>query len=116
MKINEIINLTKATIYNNPDEDYEAFYGFTSDLMSDVLLNIHDYGDVALLISGLSNVQLIRTAEILDIRAIILVRGKKPSVELIKLSKMHNIILLGTDYSAYKTTGVLFSNGLKALF
>lgn len=116
MKIKEVIHITQATIYNCPNFEFEVHYGFCSDLMSDVLLNMNEYGDMALLISGLVNTQLIRTAEVLDLKAILLVRGKKPSIELINLAKENDIILLGTNMSAYKACGELYKNNLNALF
>lgn len=116
MKIKEIIEIAEAKIYNCPNYDFEVFYTFASDLMSDVLLHGSNYGDIALLVTGLANPQVIRTAEVLDLKAIILVRGKKPSAELIELAKENSIILLGTDFGMYKTCGELYKYNMKALF
>jgi predicted transcriptional regulator len=116
MKIKEIIELTQATVYNCPDYEFEVYYTFASDLMSDVLLHGSNYGDIALLVTGLANPQVIRTAEVLDLKAILLVRGKKPSDELIRLAKENNIILLSTEFGMYKTCGELYKHDLKPLF
>ncbi|HQQ19585.1 MAG TPA: hypothetical protein PK520_05810, partial [Exilispira sp.] len=62
------------------------------------------------------NPQVIRTAEVLDLKAILLVRGKKPSEELINLAKENNIILLSTEFGMYKACGELYKHNLKPLF
>lgn len=88
-------------------------YAFASDLMSDVLtIDEHD----PVLITGLSNLQTIRTAEMADIRVIILARGKKASTEMISLADESGIILLETPYSVFKTSGLLFAAGIKPLY
>lgn len=81
--------------------------------MSDVLTILED--DI-LLITGLSNNQAIRTAEMSDISNILLVRNKKPSQTMIDMANELNIALAYTSYSLFKTSGLLFAQGLKPVY
>jgi len=82
-----------------------------SDLMSDVLA----FGSPgALLLTGLTNSQSVQTADIMDAKAIVYVRGKNPSEEVIKLAKEKGIPLLSTSLLMYETCGKLYSSGLKS--
>ncbi len=114
MKISEILQLIDARIVSgNMTIDKDLDKAFSSDLMSDVLTLDEDN---ILLITGLANLQLIRTAEMADINAVILARGKQATSEMIELSEDTGIILMETPYSIYKTSGILFSNGLKEVY
>lgn len=84
-------------------------YGCASDLMSDVLA-FSQSG--ALLLTGLVNVQTIRTANIADLNAIVLVRGKKPDGSVIAAALEKGIPLLGTPYSMYEACGILYGAGI----
>ena len=113
MKVIEIKEILNATILTNfCDENKEVEYGFASDLMSDVLCYANSE---MLLLTGLNNPQVIRTAEMLDISLILFVRGKKPSSETIELAKEKSMTILATDYTMFKACGYLFANGLKGL-
>ncbi len=92
--------------------DLEIDAGFGSDLMSDVLAFMKEK---TMLLTGLTNPQVIRTAEMLDINAITFVRGKRPSDETIALAKKNNIVLLLTKHTLYTACGILYMNGLKGL-
>lgn len=87
---------------------------FTSDLMSDVL-TLNDCDGVAL-ITGLANIQTIRTAEMAGIYFVILVRGKKTSEEMLELAEENEIAIIETAYSAFRTSAVLYNSGIKSLF
>lgn len=91
----------------------EIACGFSSDLMSDVLTTS---SDKLVLITGLSNVQLIRTAEMSDISYIVMVRGKKVSDEMLTLARENEMVLIETSYSMFRASGVLFSAGIKPIF
>ncbi len=86
---------------------------FSSDLMSDVLTLDEDN---ILLITGLANLQLVRTAEMADINAVLLARGKKATPDMVKLANENGLILMETPYSIYKASGILYSNGLKEVY
>jgi predicted transcriptional regulator len=80
-----------------------------SDLMSDVLAFIKNQ---SVLITGLTNAQVVRTAEMMDIVCIVLVRGKQPSAEMLELAGDAGIAVLSTDYSLFTTCGILHAAGL----
>jgi len=80
-----------------------------SDLMSDVLSFVKSE---AILLTGLTNIQVVRTAEMADIAAICFVRGKKPSQEIAKLAESKNIPLLTTPLPMFESCGRLWQEGL----
>lgn len=79
------------------------------DLMSDVLAYVKDQ---AVLLTGLVNPQVIRTAVMMDMNCIVFVRRKKPSEEMIELAKENGIVVMTTDKRLYEACGILYSNGL----
>ncbi len=83
-----------------------------SDLMSDVL---RYSGPGKLLLTGLTNIQVIRTCDIADIWAVVFVRGKIPSTETVKLSKKCDIAILTSDLSMFEACGILYTNGIKGV-
>lgn len=88
-------------------------YAFASDLMSDVLTtDVHNL----LLVTGLSNLQTIRTAEMADIFGIVLVRGKKATLDMIELADEQGIVIIETPWSMFRVCGMLFGSGLKPVF
>ncbi len=110
MKLSEVKSILNAEVYT--DEallDTEVLSAFGSDLMSDVLAFVNDQ---ALLLTGLVNAQVVRTAEMMDMKAILFVRGKKPSDEMIELANETNITILGTEHTMYIASGKLYSGGL----
>lgn len=93
--------------------DRDITKAFSSDLMSDVLTL--DEEDI-LLITGLANVQLLRTAEMADIHVVILARNKPATADMIQLAEENRIVLIETPFSIFRASGVLFSNGIKPLY
>jgi serine kinase of HPr protein (carbohydrate metabolism regulator) len=114
MKLQDIANTIGAKfICGSRHSSLEIFDAFASDLMSDVLtLGNHNPA----LITGLSNLQTIRTAEMADIRLIVLARGKKASPEMIALAEENEIAILETPFSVFKTCGILYQHGIKPIF
>lgn len=113
MKVTDFINILNAecvTKFICDGKDYA--YAFASDLMSDVLA-LADSSTV--LITGLNNPQAIRTAEMMDISLIIMVRGKTPSKEIIELAIESDITILTTHHIMFEACGLLYKNGLRAL-
>lgn len=90
-------------------EQIEVLSACGSDLMSDVLAFVKDQG---LLMTGLINTQVIRTAEMMDICAICFVRGKEPDESLVSLAKEHGVALFSTEHPLYVACGLLYSRGL----
>lgn len=93
--------------------DTEVEYAFASDLMSDVLTLEKDG---ILLITGLSNTQALRTAEMSDISVLIIARNKKTSQEMKALAEENNTVLLESAWSMFRISGELYKNGIKAIY
>lgn len=89
------------------DRDVRSACG--SDLMSDVLAFTKEQ---ALLLTGLTNIQVIRTAELSDLVAIMFVRGKRPGADVIEMARKMQIPLLTTNKPMYEACGVLYGDGL----
>ncbi len=114
MKIQQIADLTDATCVCGADQSgREIAYAFASDLMSDVLTL--DNTDV-ILITGLCNLQTIRTAEMAEIGCILFVRGKSVTPEMKELAAESGVVLLETAYSMYRTVGELYTNGVLPVY
>ncbi len=110
MKLQAIGNILEAkwlTGYENAEEEID--FGYGCDLMSDVLAYVKNN---VILITGLVHPQVVRTAEMLDIRAIVFVRGKQPSQDIVDLAESREIALLSTNHSLFTASGILYSNGL----
>ncbi len=80
-----------------------------SDMMSDVLAYVKDQ---AVLLTGLVNPQVIRTAEMMDMVCIVFVRSKQPTPEMIRLAEESGLVLLATSKRMYEACGILYANGL----
>jgi hypothetical protein len=114
MKISEIIKHTNARIVAGASfHDRDLDKAFSSDLMSDVL-TLDD--DNLLLITGLANVQLVRTVEMADIHVVLLARNKRATPEMVQLAEENGLLLLETPYSIFRSSGILFSSGLKPVY
>jgi predicted transcriptional regulator len=114
MKLKEVERVLNARVVcGDKDLDREIGFAFSSDLMSDVLTL---KSNNLLLVTGLANVQTIRTAEMSDISNIIFVRNKKVTEEMIRLAKENQIVLLECEYSMFKTSGLLYQAGIRPLY
>ena len=110
MKLSEIKELLDAQILAGEEMlDSELDSAFGSDLMSDVLAFVNDR---VLLLTGLVNPQVVRTAEMMDISAIVFVRGKQPEENVITLAKAKGIAILTTAHTMYVACGRLYAAGL----
>lgn len=87
---------------------------FASDLMSDVLTLKTSKN--LLLITGLANIQTIRTCEMADIKYVLFVRGKNISEDMIELANENEMMLMVTDYSLYRTSGLLYTNNIAPIY
>jgi len=114
MKIKEIAVVLDATISCGAERlEEEVEMGYSSDLMSDVLTLDTDN---LVLITGLSNLQAIRTSEMADIRVIVLVRNKKANQQMLDLAIENEMCILESPYSLFKASGLLFQAGLKPIY
>ncbi len=110
MKIATIRELLNAEVLCGEEAlDKEVYSACGSDMMSDVLAYVKDQ---AVLLTGLVNAQVIRTAEMMDMVCIVFVRSKRPTPEMIQLAAESNIVLLSTELRMYEACGKLYTNGL----
>jgi len=110
MTVNDIKEILQAEIICRDDlMDKAVNSACGSDMMSDVLAYVKDQG---LLMTGLVNPQVVRTAEMMDIACVVFVRGKKPDAMVVAAATAKNIILLGTSERMYQACGKLYSAGL----
>jgi predicted transcriptional regulator len=113
MKVYEIKELLNAELHTGENLlDREIIGAYASDLMSDVLASTY-LNESAVLVSGLNNVQLIRTAEMLDLVVIVLVRGKKPHPEIVKMAEENGMALMTTTLNMYNSCGMLYAHGMR---
>ena len=110
MKIETIRNILNAeVICNGGNLDKNVYSACGSDMMSDVLA----YGQgQALLLTVLRNQQVIRTAEMLDMRCIVFVRGKTPGEEVLDLAAEKGIAVACTPHGMFTASGLLYQAGL----
>jgi serine kinase of HPr protein (carbohydrate metabolism regulator) len=114
MTIEQIATILNARIICGVERNqHEITHAFASDLMSDVL-TLKD--DNVLLITGLANVQTMRTAEMSDIQCVVFARNKKITPEMIELARENDIIVLECSYSVFRTCGLLYNEGVSAIF
>ncbi len=106
-KIQELLCADVACCEENLEHHVYSACG--SDMMSDVLAFVKDQ---AVLITGLVNSQVIRTAEMMDMVCVVLVRSKLPTPEMIELAKESGIVILTSKKRMYDACGILYSNGL----
>ena len=110
MKISVIKELLNAEVVCGEDNlDNEVHSACGSDMMSDVLAYVKDQ---AVLLTGLVNPQVIRTAEMMDMQCVVFVRSKIPSEEMIRLAKESDMVILCTKKRMYEACGKLYLGGL----
>ena len=110
MKISKMQELLDARVLCCEENLGKHVYSaFGCDLMSDVLAYVTDQ---AVLLTGLVNPQVIRTALMLDMVCIVFVRSKTPSEEMLALARENGIVMMSTNKTLYSTCGLLYSNGL----
>ena len=114
MTVGQIAEVLDAKIIcGESNKDLKVDMAFASDLMSDVLTLKENN---VLLITGLANLQALRTAEMSDIYCVVFARNKKVTEEMIELAEEAGVIVLECKYSMYKTCGLLFGKGLLPVF
>lgn len=111
MTIEDISRILDAAFVCGEDQKERTIHSACgSDMMSDVLAFVKDQ---AVLLTGLCNPQVIRTAEMIDMYCIVFIRGKKPTEEMIEMARERNIALLCTDHRMFNACGLLYDNGLR---
>lgn len=109
MKLSKISEILEAEILSEGQGDIDIQSACGSDLMSDVMAFVKEN---VLLLTGLVSPQVIRTAEMMDIRAIVFVRGKMPGPAILDLAKEKGIAVMATCEPMFIACGKLYSAGL----
>jgi len=111
MNVSEAVALLEGQFFSGEDKaGQEIASACGADLMSDVMAFVKDK---VLLLTGLVNPQVIRTAELLDIHAIIFVRGKSPGRDMVEMAEEADIVLAGTKLPMFLACGKLYEAGLR---
>ena len=113
MTIREVVQILDGKVLvgeERLDEPVDTACG--SDLMSDVLT----LKDTPVLITGLCNVQTIRTCDMANLDVVIFVRGKRPTEDMVELADENGMVLICCQYSMFKTCGILYEAGMKPLY
>ncbi len=108
MKLKQIIKILEAELITTRNDNLDIKMGCGSDLMSDVL--VHTKRD-SMLLTGLTNIQVIYTASTAGLKAVCFVRGKKPPKETVELAKKKKIALLTTKLPMLESCGKLYKEG-----
>ncbi len=110
MTIATIKELLDAEVICNEDMlSHQVYSACGSDMMSDVLAYVKNQ---AVLLTGLVNAQVIRTAEMMDMVCIVFVRSKRPTPEMVQLAEESGIVVMATKMRMYEACGKLYSSGL----
>ena len=114
MKIREIKEILKATTLTCSESklDMAVVAAGSADIMSDILKSVSEY---SILLTGIVNESVIRTAKLAGLNAVVFVRGKRPTKETIELAELHDLPLFVTQYSLFVASGRLYINGLRGL-
>lgn len=114
MKLSEICDILKASPLFVQDDrvDIEISTAAASDLMSDILAMVRVPD---MLLTGLSNLQVINTCSVFGIKVVILVRGKQVDSKLLELAKKEGISMMSTGFSMYESCGMLYEKGLRSV-
>ena len=111
MILRDLVTLIRAEVLCGEDLldsiDIECAYG--ADLMSDVLAFARPG---SLLLTGLTNIQIVRTAQMLDLPSVVFIRGKKPQEAAVKLASQIKMPILVCQMSMFETCGILFAKGI----
>jgi len=112
MKIRDIVEILDAHVFCGEAQlDLEVQSACGADLMSDVMAFVKDR---VVLLTGLMNPQALRTADLLDIKVVVFVRGKKPTPDLVEMALESGMILMTTKYSMFLACGRLYEAGLRS--
>lgn len=111
MNVRDIQHILKAKLFCGEENlEREVHTACGSDMMSDVLAFVKDQ---SVLLTGLINPQVIRTAEMMDMVCVVFVRGKEPDENMIALAQERELVLMSTSYRMFTACGLLYEGGLK---
>ena len=107
-QVRDILNAQVLAGEERLGQEVQAACG--SDFMSDVLAYVKDQ---SLLLTGLVNIQTVRTADVMDMKCIVFVRGKAPDEAVLALARDRDIAVMTTEKPMYLACGMLYAGGLK---
>lgn len=111
MTVGDIVKILNCELICGEDcLEREVKTACGSDMMSDVLAYVKDQ---SVLLTGLINPQVVRTADMMDMICIVFVRGKEPDENVIALAADRGIAMMRTEYGMFKACGLLYSAGLR---
>lgn len=111
MNARDIVRILDAAVLCGEAElDTEVIAACGADLMSDVMAFVKDR---VVLLTGLVNPQVVRTADLMDIKVIVFVRGKVPTADMVDMARDAGIILLATRQTLFMASGLLYEAGLR---
>lgn len=111
MTVNDVKEILDAEIICRDDlMDRAVNSACGSDMMSDVLAFVKEQ---AVLLTGLVNPQVVRTAEMMDMHCIVFVRGKRPTLDMIEMAEDRDMVMLCTEMEMFTSCGRLYSAGLR---
>lgn len=112
MLLRTIVELLDAEVLCDPKHlDHDMACAFGSDLISDILMCTKE---PTMLLTGLTNPQIIRLSDMIDLLGIIFVRGKRPPQEIIEMAKERDLPIITTAFTMYKSSGILYNSGLRS--
>ncbi len=112
MKLKKIVELLEAEVFC-PEKylEKDITCAFGSDLISDILMCTKE---PTLLLTGLTNPQVVRLADMIELQGIVFVRGKKPTPELVEMAKESDLPMISTAFTLFKSSGILYNEGLRS--
>ncbi len=111
MTVADIVRLLDATVICGEEHvGREVHNACGADMMSDVLAYVKDQ---SVLLTGLVNPQVVRTADMMDMVCIVFVRGKEPDKSMIALAEERHLVLMQTSHRMFTACGILYDNGLR---
>ena len=111
MNVRDVMRVLEADLICGEESlNLEVHDACGSDMMSDVLAFVKNQ---AVLLTGLVNIQVVRTADMMDMVCIVFVRGKEPDEDMIALAKRRGMVLMKTSHRMFTACGLLWENGLR---
>ncbi|MCB5272065.1 MAG: transcriptional regulator [Candidatus Cloacimonetes bacterium] len=112
MILSDLVTLLEGEVlFPEADLDREVPCAFASDMISDILMCTKE---PTLLLTGLTNNQVIRLSDMIDLTAIVFVRGKKPLQDVIDMAQERGLPIITTKFTLYRCSGLLFNAGLRS--
>ncbi len=112
MKASEVAAILGAKVFCGKEylDTIEIDWAFGADMMSDVLAFVCEN---TLILTGMLNAHAIRTAEMVDVRCIVFVRGKVITDEIMEMARERDMAIMGTDKTLFTSCGLLYEAGLR---